>query len=195
MDARMSTNPVRRARALKRQADVLLAQLQLIPLLAKYGQPTFTGSYLYDLMTWRDIDICLTVCRPTMETVGRIVRDMSSLRALATVYIRNELVLRTPGNPCAIFVCAEFFRKPKTTWKIDILIGSRQVVERTIAPGREMTCKLNQQLRKRILTIKSVLCTEPSYRQEIKSTDIYRAVINDGVEDLKGWNDWRRSKK
>ena len=139
--------------------------------------------------------MCLTVPQPTMETAGKIVRDMSSLRALATVYIRNELVLKTQGNPSAIFVCTEFKPRPKTTWKIDILIGSQDIVRRTIEPGRELKRDLTADTRERIIALKSHLCTQPSYRQEIKSTDIYRAVMEDGVKNLSEWTRWRAKKQ
>jgi hypothetical protein len=42
---------------LKRQADLLIQQCQLPELLAAYQSWFVGGSYSYDLMCWRDLDI------------------------------------------------------------------------------------------------------------------------------------------
>lgn len=42
---------------IKQEADNLLYQQGLYTILEDYGQPFIAGSYAYDLMTWRDIDI------------------------------------------------------------------------------------------------------------------------------------------
>ena len=61
--------PHTRARRLRDDAERLLAVTGMVELLSRYGPVTPTGSFAYDLMTWRDIDLCLAVDRPETEPV------------------------------------------------------------------------------------------------------------------------------
>ncbi|MFH0908299.1 MAG: hypothetical protein V1929_06020 [bacterium] len=195
MSQRIMTTPHEQAAALKREADQLLVETNLRAVLAKHGTVTFTGSYFYDLMTWRDLDICLPIAGEPMLIASEIVAQICKSNAVASIYIRNEHVLMTEGNPKAVFVCTEFLHADREIWKVDILLGSPELVAQTIAPGRELVLELTTSARDAILLIKAELCTRPNYRQEIKSTDIYRAVLDGGVRDLSGWEDWWKNNK
>ena len=184
------TTPNEQATALKKEADQLLLDTGLLGMLSQHGTPIFTGSYFYNLMTWRDIDICLPVSGQPMVIAADIVTRISGKDTLASIYIRNEHVLLTEGNPKAVFVCMEFLSAERNLWKVDVLLGSPRLVADIIAPGRDMVSKLTTNTRNAILSIKSDLCKRPCYRQEIKSTDIYRAVLDGGVQDLSGWEVW-----
>lgn len=187
--------PTDEARALKKRADQLLDDTGLRLILGQQGEVLFTGSYYYDLMTWPDIDICLITTEDPMRVASAVVDQVCRTDAIASIYIRNEHLLKTEGNPEAVFVCTEFLPANQDLWKVDVLIGSRELVAETIAPGRELVSKLDQATRDAILQIKTVLCKDPRYRQEIRSTDIYHAVVNAGICDLAGWHDWWAKQK
>ena len=182
--------PNEQAAILKRDADQLLDESGLLSVLSKHGEVTFTGSYYYNLMTWRDIDICLPVVDQPMPIAADIVAQLAANETVASIYIRNEHVLMTEGNPKAVFICTEFLPGEQELWKADVLLGSPELVAETIAPGRELVSKLTTSTREAILLIKSELCKRPNYRQDIKSTDIYRAVLDAGVRDLPEWEQW-----
>lgn len=48
-----------KASSLKKEAELILRESKLIEVLMRFGTPTFTGSYQYNLMTSRDIDVYL----------------------------------------------------------------------------------------------------------------------------------------
>jgi hypothetical protein len=183
------------AHRLRKTADQLLADTGFRSILDQHGNVQFTGSYYYDLMTWPDIDICLMTAEDPMHVASAIVTQICRSDAIASIYIRNEHVLKTEGNPEAVFVCTEFLPANQDLWKVDVLIGSRELVAETVAPGRELVSKLDQTTKEAILQIKSVLCKDPQYRQEIRSTDIYHAVIQEGVRDLEEWQHWWTEKQ
>lgn len=192
---RKMASPFTEAQKLKEDADRLLTDTGLGPILTRHGEVLFTGSYHYDLLTWRDIDICLSITEPPMQVASAIVARLCQTDVVASIYIRNEHVLKTEGNPEAVFVCVEFLPAHREHWKVDVLLGSPALVARTVAPGRELVARLNPATRDAILRIKSVLCKHPQYRREIKSTDIYHAVIDEGVRDIAGWEVWWADKQ
>lgn len=183
-------NPVEQAELLKREADRLLARTGIRAILAKHGDVTFTGSYFYDLMTWRDIDICLSVDAEPMPVAAAIATEICRKNDVACIYIRNEHVLKTSGNPKAVFICMEFLSSADVIWKVDVLLGTAGLVAETVAPGKTLVSKLTPRSREAILTIKSELCKSPDYRQAIRSTDIYQAVLEGGVRNRSEWNTW-----
>ncbi|MBN2150876.1 MAG: hypothetical protein JW839_05510 [Candidatus Lokiarchaeota archaeon] len=188
---------VKQADLLKKEAGQLLVELNLAELLNKYGQVHITGSYEYDLMTRRDIDICVEVVNPSIELLFSMGKDLALLPGVGSMYYRNELELQTPGNPRAMFWCVGMQRHDghgMQKWNLDILVSSPEEVERILAKGVELLRKLDRTRRERVLKIKGPLSATGDYGKAYKSTDIYEAVIEGGVENLAGWKAWWREK-
>ncbi len=168
-------------------AETLLSQSGLPSVLKQYGTLHSTGSYYYDLMTWRDIDLCLSVSRIDIAVAFSIGKDIASLPGVGSMYYRNELVLRTAGNPEGIFWCIDLRDHISELWKIDVLISTNNVIENVRMPGLLLKQSLTAATRSTILKIKAELSKRPAYRREYRSTDIYRAVINAGVTNIMEW--------
>lgn len=183
------------SRILKDEADKLLKQLGIMGILNNYGHAEFTGSYLYNLMSWADIDICLTVDELNPEKIFEIGNKLVNLPDIATMYFRNELILKTEGNPKAIFWCLEFTSDQFKIWKIDILIATHEVTSEVLKPGKILLSKLTDDKRTVLLSLKSHLTKDQGYRKEFRSVDIYKAVIDDDVISLEQWNEWLKRKK
>ena len=181
---------IEQSNILKQEADWLIAKTGVRSILAKHGGVTFTGSYFYELMTWRDVDLCLSTDDEPMPIATDIAKEIGKGNAVASIYIRNEHVLKTEGNPQAVFICTEFLPYADKLWKVDILLGTPQLVANTIAPGRALVSKLTPSTREAILSIKYELCKRPDYRQSIKSADIYQAVLDGGVRNISEWEAW-----
>jgi hypothetical protein len=179
---------------LRSEADAVLAKSKIADRLARFGRVEFTGSYRYDLMTWRDIDMCLVIKAPDPATMFEIGRRLTGIEGLATMYYRNEFVLKTPGNPRCMFWILELMHKRKL-WKIDILVADEKKVARITAPGRLLMKRLTPESRETILKLKTRLCKLKEYRRKFRSTDIYDAVLSERVKTLKEWERWRRARK
>lgn len=179
---------------IRREADALLAHSNIFETLARFGRLEITGSYFYNLMTWRDIDLCLVVSRPDPGFMMKIGNELARIKGLATMYYRNEFVLKTPGNPKGMFWCLEIMHRKKL-WKIDILVASKNIVEKVMAPGRVLKKKLTPESRETILKLKMKLCKLKEYRRKFKSTDIYDAVLIGRVKTLREWGLWKRARK
>lgn len=72
-----------------------------------------------------------------------------------------------------------------TLWKIDI----RFVLLKNLRANsyvEETKLRLNDKTREKILEIKEIICLDQKYmNKEINSVDIYKAVLNEGVRDVK----------
>ena len=66
-------------------------------------------------------------------------------------------------------------------WKIDIWFKKQESRDDWIRSG------LTDETRLAILEIKSEIASNPKYRKSIFSTDIYQAVLEKGVKDLRGF--------
>lgn len=183
-------NYLEQAERLHEEATELLRETDLVAILKNYGEVYLTGSYLYEVMTWRDIDLCLQVEHVDIPAVFELGRVLSSLPHVGFMYYRNEFVLKTPGNPRAVFWCVDFVFSPNAKWKVDILISTTTHVKPIVDEGRELSERLTPRSRETVIKLKSVLGELPGYRREFRSSDIYTAVLDHGVTSVEEWHHW-----
>ncbi|MBN1472917.1 MAG: hypothetical protein JW925_14175 [Syntrophaceae bacterium] len=154
----------------------------------------FTGSYSYNLLTWRDIDVCLILKNdPTPKIMFEIGTELSKINNIATMYYRNEYILETKGNPKGMFWCIEIMFNNQL-WKVDVLVSTKIVCDEVVKPGLDIISKLTPQKRETILEIKDILSQDKNYRKEFRSTDIYEAVLKNKVSTLDEWKTWWNKK-
>jgi hypothetical protein len=183
-------DPFAAASCLRTGADELLRSTGLMSLLEHYGKVYPTGSYAYDLMTWRDIDLCVATEDLSVGTMFRLGSALAELPQVGSMYYRNEFVMKTPDNPLAVFWCVDFYLPEQENWKVDVLLAGPEEVGRVLLPGEQLQERLTPEARKAILRIKGVVCRRPAYRQEYGSQAIYRAVTEDDVRTVEQWDEW-----
>jgi hypothetical protein len=188
-------DPTEQSAKLKAEADQLLETSGLLPLLAEFGDVHLTGSYFYDLLTWRDIDLCLAVDHLLSDLVLDIAKRVAAIPNVGSMYYRNELVMQTPGNPRAMFLCVDVYLPEDTRWKVDILVAEHDEVQRVLKPGRAMCERLTPATREAIVRIKSDVCQRPGYRREFGSRTVYDAVLEHGVRTVDAWDAWYENRK
>ena len=186
-------DPVATASRLRQEADALLDGARLFETLRAYGEVHATGSYLYDLMTWRDIDLCVGTLDLDMSTVFRLGLALASTPHVGSMYYRNEFIMNTPGNPQAMFWCIDFYPPNSQQWKVDILLAKPAEVERVLDYGRRLQQHLTSPTRATILQIKSILCQRPGYRQRFGSRAIYEAVLDHNIATIEEWDAWHNN--
>ena len=182
---------IARAERLELVADRLLENTGLLDLLARYGLVTPTGSYVYGLMTRRDIDLCLALDPIELPVVFEIGREIAALPGVGSMLFRNEHVLETEGNPHAMFWRVTVRGPDEADWTVEVLIAAPDEVARVVAPGERLVSELTPESRAAILEIKS----DPAYRVEFGSRDVHEAVLHHGlgsVEELRAWWEGRR---
>lgn len=178
----------KRQKALQEEGREVLKKLQIIPFLSKFGNPNIVGSFTLGLMTWQDIDIELV--KPINEeeywqTVHYIFRQ-SNLKGTFIMDYRKSV---NPNTPKGLYICVQYYGKQKDPWKIDIwFIPPREPNQENL--NEWIKNNLKGEHRIPILEIKNAISSNPKYRKQIFSVDIYKAVIEKNIRDLEGFKNY-----
>ena len=173
------------------EANQILHDHGLLHIIGKYGTPVLTGSYMLELMTWRDLDIYLATNELTEGKFFQLGNELASSLKPHRMHYRNEFIGSTPTLPAGLYwgIYTSSLGFPDE-WKIDIwAIDSNQVntLQRQID---ELKARIGQDKRPPILAIKNHFCRHPEYRRKFTSSDIYHAVIEESIESVGEFSQW-----
>lgn len=186
-----SVNPLDYQDQLQKEAQEVLKELDLLPLLSKYGIPKIIGSMDLGLMTRRDIDIEVifkdfgkrelnqivqTILEKPLPRIDLTIMDNSDKK---NVEIPRGFFLwiKYSGNSELINI----YNNKSIAWPIDCWFLKEEDAEAGNAT-REIKEKLTSENRKIILEIKSSLMNNPDYKGKFSGLDIYRAVLDKNIK-------------
>lgn len=190
----MTQDLVQRDRIIRQEADELLGPKGLRSLLEEYGTPHVSGSYALHLMTWRDLDIYLEQQDLSEESFFRLGGRIASSLAPVRMSFRNERINQTPSLPLGLYWGIYLGDERKGAWKIDIWAIDSQDCEKQLQFTERIAADLTPLLRCKILSIKDACWQDPGYRKTYTSQDIYRAVIEEGIEDIDSFKQHMKDK-
>lgn len=169
---------------IKREADELLYEKGLGDILERYGKPHISGSYDLNLMTWRDLDIYLEIKDFTQRDFFMLGSEISTTLQPVKMHFRNELIAKTNNLPLGLYWGVYFGDERAGAWKIDIWCVDAEECKRLLDFCAALKEKLNPATAIDIMTIKSHCWTDPQYRRRYASSDIYKAVLENGVRTI-----------
>jgi len=176
--------------SIRNEADELIHEKGLHNILSEFGTPQYTGSYALRLMTWRDLDIYLASEDLTEEKFFELGKKIVSAFHPVKMSFRNERIAKTPGLPAGLYWGVYLGNERAGAWKIDIwAMNGAECMERLIHCD-ELNARLTEQDRLKILEIKSKCWQDPLYRKSYSSSEIYAAVLDNGVEDFLQFQKW-----
>jgi hypothetical protein len=179
---------------IRAEADRLL-ESGLRDLLDAFGEMHITGSYVLELMTWRDLDIHVVRDDLDQSAFFRLGRDIAALLRPHRMHFRDETAVRTPGLPRGLYWGVYLGDERKGAWKLDIWTTMRADFELTRRFGIRLLERLTPDTRETILAIKSACWQDPDYRKGFSSADIYNAVLDHGVKSVDEFSRLRRRLK
>ncbi|MEE8414617.1 MAG: hypothetical protein V3R96_08710 [Dehalococcoidales bacterium] len=173
------------------EANRILYDHGLLQLLGEYGNPVVTGSYVLELMTWRDLDIYIETDDMTETTFFRLGADITQRLKPSRMHYRNEFIAETPGLPLGLYwgIYLSGLGFPEE-WKIDLwAIDSEQriILQKVLD---DLRIKIGEDLKPAILAIKNHFCRHPEYRRKFTSMDIYQAVIEENIKSVEDFAVW-----
>jgi hypothetical protein len=177
---------------IKSEADVILYEKGLFDILSSFGTPYVHGSYLLDLMTWRDLDIYLQVDGISSTDFFVLGERICSSFAPVKMSFRNELIAKTKGLPAGLYWGVYLGNERAGAWKIDIWAVTALECERLLQYCATIKEKLNPDAVQRILEIKSECWQDAEYRRSYSSSDIYKAVLDNDVTSMEGFKEHMR---
>lgn len=165
---------------LKAEADALVRRCRLPELLAGYPAWFIGGSYSYDLMCWRDLDIYLLDAERDLRRCFEVGYELAArLNAWKCRFTNN-----VGGEPNGFYWGIKLGDVRRGAWKLDVWFLDRAGYESHAAYCSRMRERPTDEQRRLILSIKEAYWQRPAYRDTVTSDLIYRAVLDDGVSSL-----------
>lgn len=174
---------LREAEALRMQALEIVERTRIVEMLSGIGEVFAVGSYDLDVMVRRDIDFCVVNPAFRREDVLRATHEMLACGRFRTVVMTDTLLFPVAHLPRGYFF-ELVLPGPGGDWTVDV-----QGVETdafSVAPTRRYRrlMEADSGARRRILEIKHHLLDGERYRHGVTSSDIYTAVLEDGVASV-----------
>jgi hypothetical protein len=162
---------------LKREAEQIIADLDLMAILQPHGEARVVGSVALDLIVKLDLDLHLVVPRPDLLAVTDAVYH----RLLDYEGVR-EVRISDYRSIHGVKIGIDEYAAPSGTWSIDIWI-----TDHPETGGFELTERLRRELtpehRQAILEIKRFYHAQDRLRDGM-SMNIYLAVLEHGVRSV-----------
>ena len=165
---------------LKKEANLLILQCRLAELLAVYPDWFIGGSYSYDLMCWRDLDIYVLDPMHDLKKCFEAGYELTERLAAKKSFFTNNV----GGEPNGLYWGIRLGDVRQGAWKLDVWFLDRTGYEQHSDYSSSMSEKLTMENRRIILEIKEVYWRQASYRDTITSDRIYRGVLDNGIRTV-----------
>lgn len=183
------TRLLQRADALQSEARGVIADLALKDTLTQGGHPVHVGSSVLGLMVSRDIDFFVVCGELNADSQFEAMRPLASHPRIKQLRGSNwSEHFAIPELPDGHSWGARYHPDTGDVWKLDIWFLVRSVAEPELALTDEITQRLTPETRMAILWIKDLYHALPAYGSEVRSVDIYDAVLNHGVHTPSGFD-------
>lgn len=177
---------------LKKEAESILDDLQLITLLSSVGDPKITGSMTLSLMVWPDIDIDVFVMQyPHRDRIIQLLEKLSHNSNMFEFRITDNTKKIVSHYPQGFLLQMKAFINEKV-WQFDIWFIQR--VDRDETFTEQIQKNLTDEKRTFILHIKESVSKLPQYNKTVFSINIYKAVIEDNIKNVEEFKNYMQEK-
>jgi hypothetical protein len=168
---------------LKTEADLVVLTCRLPQLLAGYSRWFIGGSYSYDLMCWRDLDVYILDPEHDLKKSFDVAYEVTRRLAANKSRFTNNL----GAEPDGLYWGIKLGDVLQGAWKLDLWFLDQSGFDEHAAYTARMNERLTADSRARILSIKAAYWQKPEFRDTITSDLIYRAVLDNNVVDVSGF--------
>lgn len=171
---------------LKREADGLMAVCRLADVLASYPQWFVGGSYSYDLMVWRDLDVYVLNLTHNLKVCFEVALALTERLPVWKSRFTNNLGREPNGYYWGLKTGDE----RAGAWKFDVWFLDRAGFDAHRDYAAAMCERLTAETRAAITAIKESYWRRAEYRDTVTSDYIYRAVLDSGVRAVDEFEQW-----
>ncbi|GAB2713446.1 hypothetical protein [Kitasatospora kifunensis] len=181
---------------LQSEASAVNDDLGLSESLGRLGDPVRVGSAALGLMVRRDLDITV-VCPRLDATAHESVVGLGARLALhervRQVRFRNDTGAwnTDPAYPDGLYLGLGYRSPQGHTWSLDIWFVDEPERQPDLSHLRTLPARLTSEAREAILRIKHAWAEHSEYGRSVRSWDIYRSVLDDGVRTVAEFDTWR----
>ena len=177
---------------IRAEADNILYDQGLLSILKSFGTPHITGSYVLNLMTWRDLDIYLESEDISGDDFFRLGSELNNKLKPVKMSYRNERIAKTNALPVGLYWGIYLGDERKGAWKIDLWAVDSEECRQRLKFCDDIAAKLNASSREIIMAIKSKCWQDTEYRRSYSSNDIYEAVFDHKVRNIDDFREFMR---
>jgi len=171
---------------LKKEADQLLHKYSLGSLLQEFSSEQniyVSGSYMLDLMVWRDLDIYIDLKGITQDEVYALITKVMEIYRPVWLETKDSFNEET-GCPKGYFLGFETKIINDELWNVDIWITNKDYIVDHLKYMKGIVDKLDLESRNIIMKLKEELIKVGVYGNEVFSVDIYDAVLFKGLKTV-----------
>jgi len=188
-----------RQSALHEEATGLLAELHRARVFADIGPLAVTGSYVSELMCWRELDAMVLVGAgyAPRDVVGLISRVVEELPGVVGFDYRDERAERSPTGELRDerYHVPFLLERRAVTWRLDLTLWLHDLHDNVTAWHEGVRNSITDEQRAAVLRIKDVWFRLSSYPDQVGGPDIYTAVIEDGVRTPQQFRSWLANRR
>jgi hypothetical protein len=178
---------------LRQEAADLLAELDRSGILAEIGPLALAGSYVSELMSWRDLDVMLRVGADySPRDVLQLISRLMDLPGVVGFDYRDERAHRSPTGQSRDerYHIPFMINRGAGIWRLDLTLWLHDLHQNLTAWHESLRDSITDDQRSAVLRIKDVWFRLPIYPDQISGLDIYTAVIDDDVRTPSQFSDW-----
>lgn len=184
---------------LQQEAKRIIDELGIFSILKKISEPSVIGSAKSGLMVWPDIDIEAYMDKLDINKVSDLLKEFVLLPTIQKVQFSNFRELRRDHLknkarlPHGYYIGLRSIQ-PSGEWKIDIWFGKKGTpINDYDLPNNQ---SITEEQRITILKLKKAWLDEKGgYKDEIISTDFYKAVLGQGVMNIEEFKSYIKQKE
>jgi hypothetical protein len=169
--------------ALQAEAATVVADLDLLRVLAAIGRPVRTGSSVLGLMVARDIDVT-SLC-PSLDPIPVFdaMRELVTHPRVSRLAFRNDTGRWNvnPDYPDGLYWSVRYRSVANEDWNLDLWFLLEGTTQFDLRHVESLPPRLTRESRLSILRIKEAWRGLPGYGTEVHGYDIYAAVLDHGV--------------
>lgn len=169
---------------LKVEIDEIISKHSLVELLKRYGDVHITGSYVYDLMAWKDFDIVLKLHKYNKDEIYELVKELGVKINPQRIRILDNLNKTEANRPEGVWIGLYV-----DDWKIDIWLMNSENFNKEVQITKDLAEKLKNTDKEILISIKSVLSKDPDYHVKFSSVDLYDAYLRGNVRTVEEFYD------
>ncbi|MEU9604905.1 hypothetical protein [Streptomyces sp. NPDC048057] len=181
--------------ALRAEAEGVCRELGLDGLLAGVGAPMVVGSAALGVMVRRDLDLdvaCERLDAAAVAAVAAVGARLATHPQVRQVTFRNDCGAwnQEPETyPNGLYLGVECVSSG-ATWNLDVWFLDEPERQPSTAHLTTLRPRLTDETRAAVVAIKRAWADRPEYGTTVKSFDVYRAVLDDGVRDPAQFETW-----
>lgn len=175
--------------SIESEADYILGQRGVRSVLDKYGTVKYAGSYYFNLMMKRDLDISLISESISDEEFFLLGNELSLLLKPHSMFYRNTRIKHIENRPAmGLYWGIQF-----DDWNLDIWAIPMKEYHASEIYMEKIRASLDDELRHIILKLKYEFMNDGSYGKTFGSRELYDAVLNCNVKTAEEFNLYLKS--